>query len=67
LLWDIFGTVRKIFLRAFGGHLDCWNQSSIPGVMVQMKFVTVGLGLNLQTRLLLYIYPVHILTGVGES
>ena len=27
---------------AFGGHLDCWNWSSIPGVIVQMKFVTLS-------------------------
>ena len=39
-LWDIFGTIWKIILRASGGHLDCQNQSSIPRVMVQMKFVT---------------------------
>ena len=40
MLWDVFGTVWKVFLRAFGGHLDHWNRSSISGVMVQMKFVT---------------------------
>ena len=41
MLWDVFGTVWKVFLRAFSGCLDCQNQSSIPGVMVQMKFVTL--------------------------
>ena len=41
MLWDVFGTVWKVFLRAFGSHLDRWNRSSIPGVMVQMKFVTL--------------------------
>jgi len=35
-----FGTVWKVFLRAFGDHLDCQNWSSIPGVIVWMKFVT---------------------------
>ena len=39
-LWDVFGTVWKVFLRAFGDHLDRQNQSSIPGVMVRMKFMT---------------------------
>jgi len=41
LLWDVFGTIWKVFLRTFGDHLDCWNWSSIPRVMVQMKFVTL--------------------------
>ena len=41
LPWDIFGTIWKVFLRAFGGHLDHWNQSSIPRVIVQMKFMTL--------------------------
>jgi len=45
LLWDIFDTVWKVFLRAFSGHLDCWNQSSIPRVMVWMKFVTIFRGI----------------------
>ena len=36
-----FGTVWKVFLRAFGSHLDYQNQSSIPRVIVQMKFVIV--------------------------
>ena len=31
----------RSFLRAFSGHLDHRNWSSIPGVMVQMKFVTL--------------------------
>ena len=35
--------VWKVFLRAFGGHLDHQNQSSIPRVIVQMKFVTPSL------------------------
>jgi len=26
---------------AFGGHLDYQNQSSISGVIVQIKFVTI--------------------------
>ena len=43
MLWDVFSTVWKVFLRAFGGHLDCWNWSSIPGVIVWMKFVTITL------------------------
>ena len=29
----------KGLLEAFDGHLDHWNWSSIPGVIVQMKFV----------------------------
>ena len=31
----------KGLLKAFGSHLYHWNWSSIPGVMVQMKFVTL--------------------------
>jgi len=40
LFWDIFGTIWKVFLRAFGGYLDHQNQSSISRVIVWMKFVT---------------------------
>jgi len=41
LPWDVFDTIWKVFLRAFGGHLDCWNWSSISRVMVWIKFVTL--------------------------
>ena len=53
LLWDVFGTVWKVFLRAFGGHLDCQNWSRIPGAMVKMKFVTsrsIARGISLNPR-----------------
>ena len=33
----------RLFLRAFGSHLDHQNQSSISRVIVQMKFVTRAL------------------------
>jgi len=40
LFWDIFGIVEKV-LRAFSSHWDHQNQSSIPRVIVQIKFVIV--------------------------
>ena len=43
MLWDVFGTIYKVFSRASGSHLDCQNQSSIPRVMVWIKFVTNSL------------------------
>ena len=39
---DHFEIIQKIFLRDFSGHLDHWNWSSIPRVIVPMKFVTLS-------------------------
>ena len=48
LPWDIFGTIWKVFLSAFGGHLDHWNQLSIPGAMVWIKFI-ITMSVNIDT------------------
>ena len=42
MLWDVFGTIWKVFLRNFDGHLDSWNWSSIPRVMVWIKFMILS-------------------------